>query len=216
MWKDAEDFLSKDKYIGPLIKSYGSCTLRPRQRRYYFEDLVDAIIQQQLSMSAASSIFNKIKKKIFSRNSPNKNQDHRWRAEKTLSTRVTPEKILAISDNEFRECGLSKAKILYIRDLAKKVASGKLQVKLLDKLSDEKVTQELTRVKGIGVWTAQMFLMFTLARPDVFPVGDLGLRNAFKKVLGKDLIAKQMEKFALRWKPYRTIASWYLWKSLEG
>lgn len=128
---------------------------------------------------------------------------------------MTPERILPLKDEELLSCGLSRAKVIYIKDLSNRVISHQLSVESLAKLSDEEIIKELVTVKGIGEWTAHMFLMFTLARPDIFPVGDLGLRNAFKKVIKRDMEPKKMEKFALRWKPYRTVASWYIWKSLE-
>lgn len=215
MWKNAEEYLSNDRYIGPLIEKYGHCTIRPRPKKYYFEDLIDSIVQQQLSMKAAASIFNRIKKKISDNNDSKIPGKHKWREDMTLSVEVTPEKILALTDTKLRECGLSKAKVIYVKNLAKKVIGQEIKFENLDKLTDEEVVGELIAVKGIGEWTSHMFLMFTLGRPDIFPSGDLGLRNAFEKVIKKELDKKQMEKFALRWKPYRTIASWYIWKALE-
>ena len=215
MWEDAESFLLKDKYLGPLVKKYGHCKLKARPRKYYFEDLVDAIVQQQLSMSAATSIFNRIKKRLAEKDDI-KASKHKWREGSTLKVNITPEKILTLSDREFRGCGLSLAKTRYIKDLAKKAQSSELQVPNLDKLSDEQIMDELVSVKGIGVWTVHMFLIFTLARPDIFASGDLGLRNTFAQVVKGRLNQKQMDKFALRWKPYRTIASWYIWKSTEN
>ena len=226
MWKEAEEFLAKDKYIAPLITKYGHCTLKPRPQKYYFEDLVDAIVQQQLSMKAASSIFNRIKMVASSKRQAIRNNQHKWRKEATKNVEITPQGILALADEELRTCGLSRAKIVYVHDLATKVTSnppslktskgqGRLCLGNLIILSDEEIIQKLTEVKGIGEWTAQMFLMFTLARPDVFPVGDLGLRNAFDRGVKKGLNREEMEKFALRWKPYRTIASWYIWKNTD-
>jgi len=216
MWKEAEEFLEKDKYIGPLVKKYGSCKIKPRPKRYYFEDLVDSIVQQQLSMKAATSIFNRIKEKVADKKDSKNPNKHKWRVGKTLEVEVSPEKILALSDKELRECGLSNAKVVYVKNLAEKVKRQEVKVESLDKLPDEEVMKELVAVKGIGEWTAHMFLMFTLARPDIFPVGDLGLRNAFKKVIQKDLNPNEMSKFAERWKPWRTVASWYIWKTLEN
>lgn len=215
MWDEAQVFLERDKYVGPLVRKYGNCRIKPRPKKYYFEDLVDSIVQQQLSMKAAASIFNHIKIRISDRSDNELNQ-HKWRAQNTVNVDVTPDKILMLKDDELRKCGLSTAKVKYVKDLSERVLNNQLKLSILDKLTDEEIMQELTKVKGIGTWTAQMFLMFTLARPDIFPVGDLGLRNAFMKVIGKDLKIEKMEKFALRWKPYRTVASWYLWQSLEN
>jgi len=229
MWKEAEEFLAKDKYIAPLITKYGHCTLKPRRKKYYFEDLVDAIVQQQLSMKAASAIFNRVKETIYrnyelgimnygktKKRKTFGDKEHKWRVGATKNVEITPEKILTLTNEELRTCGLSRAKIVYVKDLSEKVISGQLEILDLDKLPDKAIIEELTEVKGIGEWTAQMFLMFTLARPDIFPVGDLGLRNAFDRAVKKGLNREEMEKSALRWKPYRTIASWYIWKTLEN
>ena len=186
----------KDKYVGPLVKKYGKCTLRPRKKSEYFEDLVDAIVQQQLSLTAAGTIFGRIKK--------------------VLGGKVVPERILRKRDETLRACGLSYSKIKYLKDLSSRVKSGKLKLHKMDKLSDEEVMEELIEVKGIGRWTAEMFLMFSLARPDIFPVDDVGLQNAFKKLVKKNMKPDKMEKLAERWKPYRTVAAWYIWRSLEN
>jgi DNA-3-methyladenine glycosylase II len=216
MWRDAEKLLSEDEYIGPLIKKYGKCTLRPRKKGDYFEDLVDSIVQQQLSMKAAASIFNRIKEKISDEEDSKKAKKHRWRSDKTISVKVTPEKILKLSDKELRECGLSNAKVVYMKDLARKVSGGEVEIHKMDKLPDDKIVDKLISVKGIGKWTGDMFLMFTLARPDVFPVEDLGIRNAMKILLKKDMKPEMMVKFTQRWSPWRTVASWYLWKLLDS
>jgi len=196
MWKDAENFLLKDRYIGPLIKMYGFCKIKPSKKSDYFTDLVDAITSQQLSGKAAKTIFERVKAKC--------------------SGAITPEKLKDLKTEELRGCGLSYAKCSYVKDLAENVISKKLKVRELDKLSDDEVERELIAVKGIGKWTAEMFLMFTLARPDIFPVDDLGIRKGTEKLLGKPLKVGKMAKFAYRWKPYRTIASWYIWKSLDN
>lgn len=195
MWKDAEEFLAEDKYIGPLIKKWGSCTIKPTSKHKYFENLVDAICSQQLSGKAAKTIFGRVK---------------------NLLVKVTPENILAKTDQELRDCGLSWAKVKYVKDLSEKVTSNKLQVTKLNKLSDEEVITELIKVKGIGRWTAEMFLMFDLGRQDIFPIDDLGIKKGFEKVTGKKWDKIKSAKFArLHWKPYRTVASWYLWRSLD-
>lgn len=196
MWKGADKFLSKDKYVGPLVKKYGPCTLKPRKKSEYFEDLVDAIVQQQLSLAAAATIFKRVKE--------------------NLGGEVVPDKILRKRDETLRKCGLSYSKVSFIKDLSKKVKSGELKLNKLAKLSDEEVMEELVAVKGIGKWTAEMFLMFALGRPDIFPVDDMGLQNAFKKLTKRNMKPEKMERFAFRWKPHRTIASWYIWRSLEN
>ncbi len=188
MWKEAEDKLQKDKYIGPLTKKWGSCTIKPLKKSQYFEDLIDAICSQQLSIKAAKTIFRRVK---------------------DLLVKVTPENILSKSDQELRDCGLSWQKVSYIKDLSLKIINSELQITNLDKLTDEEVITELTKVKGIGRWTAEMFLMFSLGRPDILPKDDLGINKALKNLKIKP---KDTEK----WKPYRTVASWYLWRSLEN
>jgi len=188
MWKEAEDKLQKDKYIGPLIQKWGSCTIQPIKSTKYFESLVDAICSQQLSIKAANTIFGRVK---------------------TILVKITPQNILSKTDQELRDCGLSWQKVSYIKDLSSKIINSELQIAKLDLLNDEEVIKELIKVKGIGRWTAEMFLMFSLGRPDILPKDDLGINKALKNLGVKP---KDTEK----WKPYRTIASWYLWRSLEN
>lgn len=197
MWEEAEKFLSKDKYIGPLVKKWGSCTIKPIKKALYFEDLVDAITSQQLSGKAASTIFGRVK--TLCRGS------------------ITPEAISKLSKARLRGAGLSFAKVGYVKDLAVRTTHKDLKIHKLDRLSDEEVVTELVAVKGIGRWTAEMFLMFSLARPDTFPVDDLGIKKGFEKVTGKKWDKVKSARFAkLNWAPYRTVASWYLWRSLEN
>ena len=195
MWAKAEEFLSKDKLIGPLIKKYGPCKIKPRDKKLYFEDLVDSITGQQLSGKAAATIFGRLKTEVGS---------------------LTPENILEAKDENLRKCGLSWAKVKYVKDLALRVKDGRLKVGILDKLSDEEISKELVAVKGIGQWTADMFLMFTLARADIFPSLDLGIKNGVKKLTGKELKPKELFEFGKRFAPYRTVAAWYIWASLDN
>ena len=197
MWTEAEKFLSNDKHIGSLVKKWGSCTIKPIPKSIYFEDLVDAICSQQLSGKAAKTIFGRVKEK--------------------LGGAIMPEPIINIGTEDLRKCGLSYAKCSYVKDLAQKVKNGELEISKLDRLSDEDVIKELVAVKGIGRWTAEMFLMFSLARPDIFPVDDLGIKKGFEKVTGKKWDKIDSAKFASKnWAPYKTVASWYLWRSLEN
>ncbi|MFI5240952.1 MAG: DNA-3-methyladenine glycosylase family protein, partial [Microgenomates group bacterium] len=160
-------------------------------------DLIDAITSQQLSGKAAKTIFNRVKE--------------------SLSGKITPEAVLTKKDQQLRDCGLSWAKVKYIKDLADRVKKGVLKINELDSLSDEEVVTELVAVKGIGRWTAEMFLMFSLGRADSFPVDDLGIKKGFEKVTGKKWNRVKSAKFAEKnWAPYRTVASWYLWRSLEN
>lgn len=196
MWKEAEEFLLKDRYIGPLIKKYGSCKIRRKRKRDYFTILVTSIVYQQLSIKAASAILKRLKA--------------------GLSGEVTAEEILKAKPKKLKEWGLSRQKIAYVKDLAKKTKKGEVELDKIGKLSDEEITKELIAVKGIGPWTAKMFLMFSLARPDIFPVDDLGIRNGMKLLLKKEMKPAEMVKFSQRWKPHRTIASWYIWKRVEN
>ncbi len=197
MWQEAEKFLKKDKYISPLIKKWGSCTIKPIKKSLYFEDLVDAICSQQLSGKAAKTIFGRVKD--------------------SLGGKFEPETILKTDTEELRKCGLSYAKCSYVKDLADKVIKKELQISKLDNLPDEEVINELVAVKGIGRWTAEMFLMFSLGRADIFPIDDLGIKKGFEKVTGRPWDKIKSAKFAQKqWSPYRTVACWYLWRSLEN
>ncbi len=195
MWDKAEKLLSKDKYIGPLIKKYGPCKIKPDKNPDYFLDLVDAIVSQQLSGKAAATIFGRVKNGLV---------------------KITPDSILKTSDETFRGWGLSRQKTSYVKDLAIKVKSKEVELNNLNKLSDEEIVTELIKVKGIGRWTSEMFLMFTLGRPDVFPLDDLGIRNGITKLLERPLNAQEVDNISIRWKPYRTVASWYIWQNLDN
>lgn len=164
----------------------------------YFVSLCEDIIGQQLSGKVSDVIFGRFKK-LF----PAKN--------------ITPRTVLKLSEEKLRTTGMSWSKTRFIRDLAQKALDKSVQLDQLAQLADQEVIKELTKVKGIGPWTAEMFLMFTLGREDVFSYGDLGLKNAIKKLYGfkKDPTVKQMEKIVNKWKPYRTWAARILWKSLE-
>lgn len=195
MWQKAKSFLLKDKIIGSLIEKYGDCKLKPSKKTNYFIDLVEAICSQQLSGKAAATIFGRVRIGLG---------------------RVVSDQILVTPDSDFRSWGLSRQKIKYLRDLSEKVKGGELKINKLDSLSDEEVKQELVAVKGIGNWTAEMFLMFSLGRPDVFPVDDLGIRKSVINISKKIRKPEEIAKYAERWKPFRTYASWYLWKSLDN
>lgn len=194
MWVEAEKVLKKDKHLGLLIEKYGRCKIIKHPQSKYFESIVRDIIGQQLSVKAASTIYARLKEALGA---------------------VSPTNIVKSKYENLRNLGLSSAKASYVRDLSESVLDQRLRLNKLDKMSDDAVKSELIKVKGIGKWTAEMFLMFTLARPDIFPIDDLGLRNGFKKVIG-DYTNARMEKYAKRWSPYRTVASWYLWQSLEN
>lgn len=162
-----------------------------------FHSLAESILYQQLNGRAAETIFN--------------------RFTALAGDPLTPEGILQLTDAQLRSVGLSKQKSSYLCDLATKTASGLLDFSRLSDMPDHEVIEHLTQVKGIGVWTAQMFLMFTLRRPDVLPTGDYGVQAAIKKHYRKRKLPKpkDMEKIARPWAPYRSIACWYLWRSLD-
>jgi DNA-3-methyladenine glycosylase II len=162
-----------------------------------FHSLAEAIIYQQLHGKAAVTIFN--------------------RFTALAGEPLTPQGILKLTDEQLRSVGLSKQKSTYVKDLAAKTASGLLDFSKLHEIPDDEVIKHLTQVKGIGVWTAQMFLMFSLKRPDVLPTGDYGVQAAMKKHYRKRKMPtpKDMEKIARAWAPYRSVACWYLWRSLD-
>lgn len=180
-----------------LIDEVGPFTLRVERNR--FGMLVRSIISQQISVAAARSI--------------------RARLEQLVAPDpITPESLLERNDEQLRSAGLSPQKVSYIRDLAAKVHSGQVPLARIGRLNDEAVIEQLIQVKGIGRWTAQMFLIFSLGRPDVLPVDDLGVRAAIRNRYGlADLPTKaQSLEIARPWRPYATIASWYCWRSLDG
>jgi DNA-3-methyladenine glycosylase II len=162
-----------------------------------FETLVKSIVYQQLSGRVASVIFGRVVK--------------------AAGGKLTPESILKLRPGRMRALGLSGQKTAYIRDLARHTRDGRVDFAELLDLPDEAVIDRLTEVKGIGVWTAHMFLIFALRRTDVLPLGDLGIRAAIRKAYGFAELpeADEMEALAARWRPYCTVASWYLWRSLE-
>tara|TARA_B100000029_G_scaffold8894_1_gene9449 strand:- start:88 stop:1185 length:1098 start_codon:yes stop_codon:yes gene_type:complete len=185
--------LRSDKKLGPLIRRIGPCSMRITKNP--FQTLVEAIIYQQLSEASATAItkrFLKLYKKF-----------------------PTPRQVNNTSDKKLKDIGLSGTKINYIKGLSKLIIQKKIDFKKISKLSDEQVIEELTKIKGIGNWTAQIYLMFCLQRTDVFPVGDLGIQKGIRDLFSlKELPdPKTMEKFSSRWKPNRSIACWYIWKS---
>ncbi|PIR42568.1 DNA-3-methyladenine glycosylase 2 family protein [candidate division WWE3 bacterium CG_4_9_14_0_2_um_filter_35_11] len=165
----------------------------------YFVALCRGIVGQQLSKKAAAAIYKKFLT-LFNSNKSN----------------INPENILKFSDQSLRDVGLSWAKVSYIKDLAQKVQNCEVFLNDLHKLSEEDVTKELTLIKGIGTWTSEMFLMFTLKRPNIFSFKDLGLKNGIEKVYGiKNPTASQISEIIKKWEPYKTFGSIALWQSLE-
>jgi len=162
-----------------------------------FASLAEAIVYQQLHGKAAATIFRRLTD--------------------LAGLPLEPEGILRLSEAQMRAAGLSKQKLSHLRDLAAKTQCGEVQFAHLPELPDEEVIKELTRVKGIGVWTAHMFLIFSLRRTNVLPTGDLGIQMAIRRHYRKRKLLKpaQMEKIARPWEPYRSVACWYLWRSLD-
>jgi DNA-3-methyladenine glycosylase II len=187
---------SADPVMAAIIDRVGPLKIGYRSER--FPALVRAIIFQQLAGRAAQTIHDRFVNALG-------------------GGLPTPEAVLAASDEVLRGAGLSRGKIAYLRDLAGHVQSGSLDFKRLPRLTDDEIVTHLTRVKGIGRWTAEMFMMFNLRRPDILPVDDLGVRNAVMKAYGmtEPPLPKQLREFGERWKPHRTAASWYLWQSLR-
>jgi DNA-3-methyladenine glycosylase II len=189
---------SADPVMAGIIKQVGRCRLVHSRREDPFTATIEAIVWQQLSGKAAATIYGRVLK-LFPGGRP------------------TPKAILAASPDAMRAAGLSWGKISYLKDLAAKVLDGTVPIDALDHLSDEEVIETMTRVKGIGRWSAEMFLMFRLQRSDVLPVGDLGIVKAMQRQYGlrKAPKAERMYKIAECWRPYRSVGAWYLWASLD-
>ena len=193
--QDGVGFLRKDPILGKIIDNVGDYSLK--RRNHHFAVLVESIISQQLATKAAEAIFR--------------------RFTKIYPKFPTATQILATRRSKLRKTGISGMKIDYLKDLARNIEDGKLKIKSLPKMSDEQVIEQLTQIKGIGRWTAEMFLIFSLGRQDVLPVHDLGLRKGVQFAFSLSQLPKpkEVEKLRERWKPYRSIATWYLWKSLQ-
>ena len=191
--------LRRDPVLASLIRQHGPCGLADALRVDHFSALVRAIIFQQLSTKAASTIHDRLLALFPER-------------------RLSPDALCAITEEQFRSVGVSRQKAMYLRDLCDKLVNGDVQLESIELLDDEGVITALTKVKGIGRWTAEMFLMFRLHRPDVLPVGDLGILSAVQKAYGlrKRPTPQRLLKLGDAWKPYRSIACWYLWRSLDN
>jgi DNA-3-methyladenine glycosylase II len=195
----AEHLIQHDPKLAPVIAKYGLCTIKPHTD--YYQDLVESIIGQQLSVKAAASIRERFKT-LFDGKLP------------------TPEQILTKDVEVLRSVGFSRPKANYVRDLAQHVVDGKVTFDHLPSLDNEAIIAELTDVKGIGEWTVHMFLMFAMGRLDILPYGDLGIRNGIMKLydLEHAPTPQQVKDIAKanNWAPYESIASWYIWQSLDN
>lgn len=187
-----------DPVLARIIQAVGPCRFTIRDAGSHFDYVLRAIVYQQLSGSAAATIHGRVVG-LFDPRQP------------------IPAQLLAMPDERLRAAGLSRQKIGYMRDLARRVQAGELPIAGLHELDDEAVIEALTQVKGIGRWTAEMFLMFRLGRPDVLPDLDLGVRKAIQRAyrLRRMPNGERVQQIGAAWAPYRTIASWYLWRSLE-
>jgi len=195
MRKAVNHLKKSDPVLRAIIERVGPCRMEFGEPT--FHSVAESIIYQQLNGKAAVTIFK--------------------RFTDAAGLPVTPDGILKLSDAQLRAVGLSKQKSSYVRDLAEKTKAGLLDFSRLHEQTDDEVIQHLTQVKGVGVWTAHMFLMFTLRRENILPTGDYGVQAAMKKHYRKRKLPKpkDMEKIARVWSPYRSIACWYLWRSLD-
>lgn len=195
MSEKAIKFLKKDPKLAKIIQKVGKYEISLVKNPY--KSLIDAIITQQLSGAAADSISKKFQK-LYQRY-------------------PKPADVINTSDSKLRSVGLSKMKVTYIKDLSEKIQSKELRISSLKDRSDEEVVSHLTQVKGIGRWTAEMFLIFSLGRLDVLPVGDLGLKKGMQRLYSMPELPEkdEIEEIAEKWRPYRTVATWYIWKSLN-
>lgn len=185
-----------DPVMAAIIKAVGPYRLAVREPT--FETLARSITYQQLSGKAAGTIFGRVTK--------------------AAGRRFTARAFLKLSTEQLRECGLSRQKIASLTDLAERVVRREIDFHRLPVMTDEDVVSHLSQVRGVGIWTAQMFLIFALQRPNIMPVGDLGIRNAIRKAYGLPDVPKptEVEKIAEKWHPYCSVATWYLWRSLDG
>jgi len=185
-----------DPVLKGIIKRVGPFQCKVNRDR--FQSLVHSILSQQISGAAAKTIKSRLNQAVE-------------------PAKLTPDSLLQFTTDDLRQIGISRQKAGYLFDLAEKVDSEQVKLSSLARKDDQTVIDELTQVKGIGVWTAQMFLMFSLARLDVFPVDDLGIRNAIQKAyrIDHDLNRQELLEMSQSWRPYATVASWYLWRSLD-
>ncbi|MET0779618.1 MAG: DNA-3-methyladenine glycosylase [Candidatus Saccharimonadales bacterium] len=199
--KTATEYLTAhDPVLGAVIAVVGPCIIRPH--RNYYQELVDSIISQQLSVKAASTIQKRFCELFGSTQLP------------------APELILTKDIDELRTAGLSRGKAAYVRDLAQHVVDGRIKFDNIDSLTNDEVVTELTAIKGVGEWTAHMFLMFCMGRMDVLAHGDLGIKNGIQKLYGLDHQPTSADVIDIanknRWHPYESIACWYIWQSLDN
>ena len=196
MYDDALLVLNKDKKLKKIISSVGECNIRTISNP--FEALVEAIITQQISDSAGKSISLKFKN-LFGKKYP------------------TPSDVVKLTIEQIKSIGLSRMKAEYIFDISQMIVNKKLDFKIFKKMSNEDVISELTKIRGIGRWTAEMYLIFALGRMDIFPLGDLGLINGIKKLYElENPSTDEILEITNSWIPYRTIGTWYIWRGVKN
>ena len=194
-WHEAARLLAKrDPVLKKLVKAYPEANLRSRGNA--FSTLARSITGQQISVKAAQSVWNRVAAAVG---------------------KMTPDNVLAKKDDELRACGLSWQKVSYIKDLALHFADGRIKPRRWAREDEETIIGELAEVKGIGRWTAEMFLMFYLLRPNVLPLDDIGLQRAMNMHYnrGKPLSKRKIDTISKRWQPWRSVATWYMWRSLD-
>ena len=194
-WEQGKKYLiEKDKKLGNLIKSYPKDFLFTKSDP--FLTLARSIVGQQISVKAAQSIWDRLEIKV---------------------KKVTPPNIKKIHSNSLKSVGLSRQKVKYLKNLSDAFIKNKIKIQLWSKMNDEEIIQDLVQIKGIGRWTAEMFLIFNLCRADIFPIDDIGMIKGLCKTYNLDypLNKNKILKVGNKWKPYRSIATWYLWRSLD-
>lgn len=190
--EEAVASLQEDPQLAPIIEEHGPVELEPAEDT--FKRLVTSLVRQQVSMAAADAI----------------------EARLASEFEITPEAMLAAAPENLKAVGLSEAKTEYVKELATAYQTNGYDRAYFDEMDDEAVLEELTAIHGIGPWTAKMFLMFGLGRPDVFPVEDLGIRKGMELACDREMTRAEMRNRALKWQPYRSYASLYLWRAYEG
>lgn len=193
-WEDAKKYLiSKDKKLGKLIVKYPDYL---KSRKDPFFSLCKSIVGQQISVQAANAVWKKLDAK---------------------AKKMKPENILKLTTRQLASCGLSRQKIDYLKILAKKFHTGEIDIKKLKKMDDDEAIKYLSQVKGIGKWTAEMFLFFNQLRPNIFPIQDIGLLRAISVNYKTSYppTPRELEKYQKKWSPYCTVATWYLWRSID-
>ena len=194
-WEQGKNYLiKKDQKLGSLIKSYPNDFLFTKSEP--FLTLARSIVGQQISVKAAQSVWERLEIKI---------------------KKVTPQNIKKLHSNSLKSVGLSRQKVQYLKNLSDAFNNNKIKIKLWSKMSDEDIIQDLIQIKGIGRWTAEMFLIFNLCREDIFPLDDIGMVRGLCKIYQLDypINRDKVVKIGNRWKPYRSVATWYLWRSLD-